>query len=192
MPLLVTQGFGTNSSVPAFSNIVPAPNSIQVVFTEDITLSGPALLSSGWSIVNSSGTSLPIISVSCTTNTVTLQTSEHLGGGTYTLTIPTSGIQSRTLNTFPGPFTQTYTGVGGAPTIVCRAGDARTILVWYSEPVIESEALDLDNYSVSGLTISKIEKVNPLHYILTTSKQTASGRYDLIVTGVHDLAGNSI
>jgi hypothetical protein len=94
------------------------------------------------------------------------------------------------------PVTLNYTVINGdaAPEVLSvQSLDARTVEVIFSKAMVESEALDPDNYSFDpALSVESVEKVTDKSYRLTTSKQVPLGAYTATITGIHDLDGNSI
>lgn len=79
------------------------------------------------------------------------------------------------------------------PTFVVQVVDGFTIRVIYSEAVVLSQALDLDNYSFDlGLTATAIRQISETVFEVTTSQQTPSVLYTLTVSGVSDLNGNTL
>lgn len=80
------------------------------------------------------------------------------------------------------------------PTLTSASAPSETrVVLSFSEPVSASEAEDVANYSVPGLTISQaVLESNRQAVTLFTSQQAGGVSYTITVSGVHDLSGNSI
>ncbi len=73
-------------------------------------------LATAWSIVDSNGHKLLVISVSGSLSTITLVTGEQDQGETYTISVPTLGIVSASTGyALIPPYTVDFTGQGAAP-----------------------------------------------------------------------------
>lgn len=84
-----------------------------------------------------------------------------------------------------------------APIITQVASTKRTqVQVTYSEPVVmttgSNGALNLSNYSVTGLTLITVVSLSSQQVLISTSTQTPNFLYDLTVVNVEDLNGNPI
>lgn len=82
------------------------------------------------------------------------------------------------------------------PTLaLARAVDARIVEVIFSEDVVESEALNPLNYTITGgggLAVNGVTKVTASIYRLITARQTVGASYTVQASNIHDLAGNLI
>lgn len=81
------------------------------------------------------------------------------------------------------------------PTILTTRSpsDARKLDVYFSEPVVESEALEAANYSISPtLAVRGVTKLTDSVYRLTTDRQDVGQVYNVTASNIHDLAGNVI
>lgn len=71
--------------------------------------------------------------------------------------------------------------------------DGRTLEVLFSEVVVEVEALTPANYVFdNGLAVLALTKVSGTQYRITTTLQIPGQAYQLTVSNVHDMSGNTI
>jgi len=118
---------------------------------------------------------------------------EGTAGASYTATVAAT-VQAADLRTMDGASrSQVFTGLGEMPqlTLATSIGLFR-VLVEFSEPVLGAD--DPDNYEIAGLVISSVHLHNEtLHqYVLHTNQQTPEALYEVVVSGVTDLAGGPI
>lgn len=82
------------------------------------------------------------------------------------------------------------------PTLaLARSVDARLVEVIFSEDVVEAEALNPANYSITGgggLAVNSVVKLSASIYRLITARQTVGANYTVQASNIHDLAGNLI
>lgn len=77
--------------------------------------------------------------------------------------------------------------------VLVRGVDARTLEIWLSEPVVESEITNPANFAVVGpgsVSVLSVEKLAGQSYRLKTTEQARNASYTLQISNVHDLAGN--
>lgn len=173
----------------------PTQSSLILTFSDNVVLQGPALDPANWTIAGPGlGVTCTAVSAPSDQKNVTLTITDQTQGGAYTVTVPSTGISGPSALNFSGPFTMNFTGIGVAPSIVmARSVDARTMEVIFSEPVLESDALNPTNYTITnGLKALSVSKVTPVIYRLTTSKQAVGTAYNVTVSEVRDLQGNEI
>jgi hypothetical protein len=177
---------------PTVTSIVPITNGFQLVFSENITPLSSALLNSSWSVTGP--TSVSVLNVSASGNTVTVNTTEVRSGGLYTVSIPGGFIGNPSGNPFQGPFTANFTGIGVSPIAVrAEIVDSNTVRIIYSETVQSADALNLANYSVdNGLVLTSISQETGASYLIATSNQNPGVLYSITVSNVKDLQGNVI
>lgn len=186
MSLIVTQGYGDSGGVAPGAltvlSVTPSNNQILITFSEAVILLGDGLDTTRWIIVSDGGQHVIVNSIQVAGATVTLITNEMANGTNYTLTIPNMGVYSAiTGNPLTGPFEHPFVGVGSPPTIlIIVVIDARTIEVVYDEPVNMYDALNENNYvitGIGGLTVIDVEKMGSTIYRLTTSHQMVGTNY---------------
>lgn len=177
------------------TSVTASPGNVVVVFSHAITLTGASIVFSNWVI--SGGVSPPaVLNVSLVGNVVTITTPEDILGQTRTLTVPNGIVKfSDGAQTLQAPFSFNFPSSGVTPIVTGIVNrDAKTIEVIFSEPVVESEALNIANYSISpSLAIRSASKVQDNRYRLDLLQfQTPAVEYTLTATNIHDLAGNVI
>lgn len=128
-------------------------------------------------------------------DTVTLTTTEHTNGKTYTVTSAPE-VYSPDGEGLLLPRVANYTGIGVAPFVVMvQSIDTRTLRVYFSEALTEADALTAANYTLAGSgspAVLSVAKVSDLAYYLTTTPMAPGASYDLTVTTVRDVALNPI
>lgn len=194
---ITTHSWGVTPLPPAPApftvvSVVGSPSLITLTFNYPVTVSGLASDPEQWTVVRWQGSVLPVRSVSVVGAKILLATEEQTDS-LYNMVLP-NGIVSTSSELFTGPFDASFTGVGVPPTVLdARSIDARTIQIQFGETVVESEALDPSNYSVTrDLTVSAVTKISETIYRLTTSRQSVGTAYEITASGIHDLAGNLI
>lgn len=127
-------------------------------------------------------------------NQLRLYTEEQTTGATYTLELPRVGIVSVTGNPLNTPYKFTFTGQGVPPVFaMVRPVDARTLHVIFSEAVLESDATNISNYTITPtLSVFSATKITDRHYELKTSKQNELTTYSVEISNIRDLAQNPI
>lgn len=179
-----------------FVSATPSLGHLAIQFSEDISgVFGAANDPEQWIITNTvTGLPLEVTAVSVVTNTVTLDTAEQVTGDAYTVIIPDTIVNTTMLMVFDGPQTEGFVGVGAQPTVLnINCVDARTIIIYFSEDVVEAEALNATNYAIdNGLLPVSLTKLSASVYKMTTTRQVTGTVYTATATGIHDLAGNPI
>jgi hypothetical protein len=201
VPLLITKGYGTPGSVTPpdcvvfyVTGVAPGLNYIDIFFSTDLTASGPAVDPNEYTITPlDGGGAQTVTEVTVGTNYIRLTTTEHKDGALYSVTMPVAGyLSTGDGGQFQGPFTNEYTGVGLEPgLIMVRVIDARTIDVHFNEAVMESDATDPENYTITPLLeVVSIAKVTSSVYRITTSRQVEDTAYTITSHDIRDLRGN--
>lgn len=179
-----------------FVSATPSLGHLAIQFSEDISgVFGAANDPEQWIITNTvTGLPLEVTAVSVVTDTVTLDTAEQVTGDAYTVIIPDTIVNTTMLMVFDGPQTEGFVGVGAQPTVLnINCVDARTIIIYFSEDVVEAEALNATNYAIdNGLLPVSLTKLSASVYKMTTTRQVTGTVYTATATGIHDLAGNEI
>lgn len=199
MSLLITKGLGSSggSAVPSLVSVTPSATEIVLVFSENVVLSGDALVAANWLMTPTlTGYTPTCNSVSASTNEIVLGFSgEHTNGQPYELTIPT-GILSDTGANYTGPFVYSYVGVGVGPVIITISPNITEIMITYNEPVVQLEAEDAANYNITGPTTPTISSVNlvinNVYRIVLSSALNSGANYTLTVSNIHDIYGNVV
>lgn len=199
MSLLITKGLGSSggSAVPSLVSVTPSATEIVLVFSENVVLSGDALVAANWLMTPTlTGYTPTCNSVSASTNEIVLGFSgEHTNGQPYELTIPT-GILSDTGANYTGPFVYSYVGVGVGPVITTISPNITEIMITYNEPVVQLEAEDAANYNITGPTTPTISSVNlvinNVYRIVLSSALNSGANYTLTVSNIHDIYGNVV
>jgi hypothetical protein len=186
--IFTTQVAGAGPAMAFLSTgITPTFQQLVVTFNADAVISGPAALPSGYSItVDGPGLTPTVLAVSVLDDELTLITTAHTPGADYTLHMPTTGLVSDDARVYQGDFELEYVGPA-APAIVqlVKSIDARTLEIVFSRAVIQSEAEDVTNYSISpALTVFSAQRVTDFYYRLTTSQQVIDQLYEVTVVNV--------
>lgn len=193
--LLITQGLGSPIIPLAVVPVDVQAHSVSMRFSVDITLTEQSAFLDKWSITSASGTNpIKIVGWSYTGNTVTFTVTEHQNNGSYTVNVPYGVVAKEDGRLYTGPFEIPYTGVGYAPYVIAVRGiDQNTVEVVFSEPVLESTASDPANYSItSPIKVLEAKKVTDIVYRLRTTPMQVLSQYELVATGVRDLASTPI
>jgi hypothetical protein len=169
-------------------------NRLELTFNTPIQLDGPAPIPNQWLISAAPGVVIPTISsVVVSGNKIKLYHSEAKTGAAYILTIPFAGIRDLSNGLYLGPFSSAFTGVGVAPFVSLAASDdSLHVKVIFSEAVNATQALNISNYSIPGLSIFDVKKETDQVFELKTSPQTVGVVYTLTVNNINDLYGNPI
>lgn len=197
---IVTEGLGPGSGGGGGSplqivSLTPSATALTFLMTDDVYLTGNSIDFTKWLITATTGVAISPISVSATTDTITLMISEPTNGATYTVLVPQGVVRQSDGSPLVPPFDQTFTAVGQAPTLaLITPVDGRIIDVLYSEPVNQIDALTKANYVISpSITVNLVTKLSNNKYRLFTEQSTAPGTvYTVTVSNVKDLAGNVI
>lgn len=195
---IVTEGFGPDAGGGGALTILSTTGiegGIEVLLSATGILTGDALVPSKWVVVGG-GVALTVVSVSIIGSLITLTTNEATDGASYTLLVPQGIVDSGTGNPCTGGFVQPFTGAGTAPILsLARSIDARQVEVYFTEAVVEAEALLPANYVITGgggLSVFAVEKITDTIFQLTTSAQEVALLYTVTASNIHDLAGNLI
>jgi hypothetical protein len=176
------------------SSFTPAVNYIDITFNEAVAaLTLQAALTTYWTISGPTSVTVSAVSI-ISPQVVRLATNEHRQGGSYSLTMPLTGLMGTGGDQYAGAGVITYTGIGQAPTaLLAQSIDVRHVRVIYSEAVQDAGALLASNYSISpALTVVGVTKESSTSFVLTTSTQTPSTTYTITVSNVMDLVGNTV
>ncbi len=192
--LVTTSGYGMpgRSLCAAFllTNLLALDDSLVLTFSDSFSASGPAARADGYSIsLVGAGDLVQVLGLSLNgaASQLTLQTTLHTFGASYTLHMPEVGLLAFDSRPFNGPFDVNYLGGSGAPVIVqlARSLDARTIEIIFSRRVNRTDAENVLNYAISpSLTVSKSTRVTDFHYRLTTSQQVIDLSYDVTISNI--------
>lgn len=125
---------------------------------------------------------------------VVLTTSEHTDGKSYRVRIPAQIFGTPSGDALTGMSDENYTGAGDGPIIqVIECIDERTIDVYFSEPMLEVDAIDPNNYAFTNdIAVVGVEKLGDLIYRITTTPMDDESTYSLMTTGLRDVALNAL
>jgi len=147
-----------------------------------------------FTITSGTGSAVTVSSAAASGNpgsSITLTTSEHTNGATYT--VAWAGL----LNITSG--STTYTGQGVAPTISTASFTAAvTMRVTFSEAVTNNAALTTaSNYTLTptagaGFHPTAVTRISSTVVDLTIDRSLGASTGSLAVSGVTDLAGNAL
>jgi hypothetical protein len=164
---------------------------LEVKFSDNVVLSGPALDIANWFVTNPGpalGREVVVGAItSVVGDTVTLAVSPQTLNANYRLYLPTIGISSTSFGIFTGLFSLDFLGV---PTFVSiqmvKAVDTHRVDVIFAIAVDETTASDPLNYSVNnGLTITSATKITDFWYRLRNDpRQTDGVTYTFIATNI--------
>jgi hypothetical protein len=198
MPIIVTRGLGNDGGSSFVSTgVVSFPDRIEITFNLNIaSLTLLAAVPSNWTIANVNPLSTPmtVSGLLVSGSLLTLHTTEGKGGDSYNLTVPGTGLKSTGNVLYNGSVVLNFTANALSPVAsFAQAIDSTHVRLVFSEPVIESDALNGLNYSIdNSLFVSSIVKETATSYILHTSAQASGVSYQITVYNVRDLAGNSV
>lgn len=184
-----------NAPVIHFVSAAVFVDHINLTFDKNVSLSSLAAIASNWVITGNPGTGpITVSSLSVSGAVVRLNINESQDGGAYILNFPSAGIQSTGGDIYLGPFTYNFTCVGVPPYIANAISlDSFTVRVFFSEAVVQADAIDPANYGVvPPLTIYSVTPETASIYVLTTSQQTPGQNYDLTASNIRDLHNNPI
>jgi hypothetical protein len=94
--------------------------------------------------------------------------------------------------------TLAFVGLETAPPTVFSVNTLSntSLLVTYSEDVLMDETssggLNKNNYSIAGLIVKRVTQVNSAAVQILTSQMASAVAYDLVITNVKDVNGNTI
>lgn len=166
-------------------------DTVSILFNNNVALSGPATEPSAWTITGDTGAQLLVTEVSSVDDTVRLTVSGMKGSDVYTIRFPAGIIKPLDGTALAPPYTVSFVGVGvnlGLNT--AHSLDARTIQVIFAEKPLESDALQVGNYTVNkSIVVHSVTKNTDLVYVLKTSRQVAGTTYT-VTANVRDADGN--
>ncbi len=196
----VVEGLATVTKGPSLQTATTTSQQVQLVFDQNVALTGVATAASSWTMTPSTGsTGVPVTvtGVSVSSKTVTLTTTVQTGGQRYTLVIPASVISA--VNGLPMTTASTQVLVGSGtttPILAVTAVDAETLIVVFSRVVQatgSNGALNASNWSLSpSIAVLSVTQVSPTTFQLKTAQQSTGTLYTLTASGIVDLAGNPI
>jgi len=190
--LIVSLGLGSSGVGEDFvaTAVDPFDERLEVTLNHLFSVTGPAADPASYAITSiGAGVAASVTSVAVDGYKLVLYCTEQTNGEPYRLTLPDTGIVDEVLNAFQGPFDLDYDGAGAAPELtMVRVVDARTLEVVFSERPNRDDALDPDNYSITGpdLAVEAVEYVTDFVYRLTTARQEPGESYDIEVSGIRD------
>jgi hypothetical protein len=195
MSNVVIEGFGSGAGgggALQVSSVTAALYTITVNMTDTVILTGDALQPSKWVIAGNYP--MTVSNVSYGGSIITLTTTEGTQGASYNLLVPQGIVKSGNGTPCIGPFTFPFTGAGSVPTLLLASPiDARTLDIFFSEAVLETEAIIAGNYVISGgLSVTSSQKISDSIYRLTTTRQIPSVSYTITASNIHDLFENLI
>ena len=163
---------------------------LDVEFTENVVLSGPALVVANWfvTVVNEPARevtvgSVTIISPKVVRLAVTAQTLD----GDYRLHLPQSGITSDEFGIFTGLYSLDFVGVPTVITVqMVRVVDTHHLDIIFAIPVSEETAGDPTNYVISnGLECTASVKITDQRYrIRNEPRQVDATTYTITITNI--------
>lgn len=173
--------------------------SVEVVYSGTVVL--PSSDPTAWTIETEDDAVVPTVTaVAVDGDTVTLTTTEHTHGAAYALNSSLAIYAEDGIAGLVQPFSDDYTGIGIAPTVVSVRGiDERTLRVSFSEAMLEADALEPESYVLAGpsneasVTVPEVlavTKVDARTYDLRTTALLEGTAYSLTVTGLRDAALN--
>lgn len=190
MNLLLTQGLGAMEF-----QVLDAQSFglyIDVEFNAVLApLSGPALLPSSYVITGPSVVQVGFLEVLPAGHTIRLHVPDQLSAQPYILTLPQQGILDANGNALTS-FIVNFSGQSVPTTLqIVKSVDERTIDIVFSEAVLEEDASNPANYSISpALAVTKATRITDFNYRLTTAPQTIGVTYDVTISGIRDIQGN--
>lgn len=200
MSLTLTDGMGDSGgggagvlSVVSIDN--STPSLLVINFNSTVIPTGTVLNASSWSIIGEAP--MTVTSVGYSGSSITLTVTPGTDGVTYTLNLPQTGIirQSDSAPLTP-PYQINFTATGVSPSVLLIASDndARTFDVVFTKNVIELDALNEGNYSISPtLQVVKSSKIHDSRYRIKTKQAQSPGViYTVTVSNVRDTYGNLI
>lgn len=171
-------------------SLTPFADHLDVEFSDNIVLSGPALDVASWYVTNPGpaiGREVTVTSITIVGNIVRLGVTPQTLNANYTLHLPTVGITTPGFATFVGLYSLDWLGV---PTFVgiqmLKVIDTHTVHVIFGVPVDETDASDPLNYSVdNGLTIISATKITDFWYELKNKPRQVDGAtYNFVATNI--------
>jgi hypothetical protein len=169
--------------------ITAAADHLDVQFSDDVTLSGPALESTNWFItVDGPGREVVVGAVSIiSSDTVRLLVTPQTLNANYTLHLPTLGISSPTFGIFTGLYSLDFEGVATPVNVqMIKVIDTHHIDVIFAIAVSDESASDPLNYTIdNGLTIVSATKITDHWYRLrNTPRQVDATTYTITISNI--------
>jgi len=183
---------GTDTSPPEVTSATPVDDT-----TVDVLFNEPVDSASAQTLTNYSFS--PALSVNSAVlqadgQTLRLSTAKQAFNTLYTVTV--TGVADLGGNIISGNSSASFNGTDSTAPEVSSASalDYQTVDVIYSEKVDSVSAQAVSNYSISpALTVTGAAlQADGLTVRLTTGAQTGGMAYAITVTGVKDIAGNTI
>ncbi|MCL4439238.1 MAG: Ig-like domain-containing protein [Firmicutes bacterium] len=183
---------GTDNTPPTVVSAAPVNDvTVDVMFSEKVDGSTAQILTN-YVISPSLGVSGAVLQADG--KTVRLTTAKQTYQTSYNVTV--NGVRDLAGNTLGGNNTAAFLGADTTPPAVVSASDVNynTVNVVFSEKVDTLTAQTTSNYSISPSLIVKsaVTQSDGVTVKLSTSAQTGGTTYTLTVTGVKDLAGNTV
>jgi hypothetical protein len=197
---LVTQGLGTSGapSIPAclalrVLHVQTFSTHLLATFSNNLVVSGPGLDPGHYVISGPTNVVATKIEVVTPGHLLKISVTEQQTGGSYTLKFPTQGIMDVNGNLINGPFEVEFTGIGIPTTVqIAKSIDQRTLEVVFNEAVLEEDAIIPSKYTITpALKVEKVERITDFHYRLTTGPQEIGQSYQVEISGIRDIHGNS-
>jgi len=194
MSLIITKGYG-DATPNSFSvvSVTPYSNRIEIEFDQSVTLVGIGADVANWTITGGT-VAVQSLSVSASTNTVTLRITEPHNGDSLVLTLPYAGLMWGDIQ-YDGTRAFAFTAVGTAPTLIGASQlTGTTIQVQFSESVKEDMATDTDNWTMSGgFNVTSVTASSAAVYVLTLDAPLSSATsYTVTASNIEDLSDNPV
>ncbi len=190
--LVITQGYGEGGGVPlTLFSLVQTDNNIRVTFDRNVLDSVQLRDLSNWSVTGPS--TITITAVTPGTNYVDVTLYGGMtGGGAYTLHIGAGTVRALSDEGMNDAIDKAFVGVHYGPVIMNnRVVDCRELAIFWNAPVVEADATNPVNYTLSGgLTVTAARKLSSIEYRLTTDKQLVGTGYTLTASNINDFTGN--
>jgi hypothetical protein len=190
-------GFGRQPRVDSAS--VPNSTTVRLVYDEPMADNAALVSTASYSITGDT-----VLTPSNVTRidsaTVDVTTNEMQEGGSYTITVASSGVTDLVGNPIdPAYNSAPFTGSSVAPQVSsASAQDANTIRATFNKEMANNGALvSTSSYSVTGATaLSKnsVTRIDGSNIDIDVSEMLDGGVYTFTVvsSGVHDLVGNPV
>jgi len=195
MPLMITGGLGNTAPwTGAFQalQVQAGDKQLVITFNVDTTISGPAASPSGYSVTTGDVGVLPvtITSVAVAGPIVTLGTTMQTYNANYVLNFPVVGLVSVDGRPFNGPFTFAFSGGAATPVAVQMVTtiDARTLDVSFSRAVVQADASNPNNYTVTPtLAVHSATRITDFVYRIKTDRQVQGRVYSVSIANIGGL-----
>ncbi len=170
-------------------SITAAVSHLDVEFSTDVVLSGPALDVANWYVtVDGPGKEVTVGAITqLNATTVRLTVTTQTQDAEYTLHLPQRGITSDEFGVFTGLYSLEFEGVATPVTVqMIRVVDTHHLDVIFAIAVDEDEASDPLNYAINnGLTVVSATKITDFQYRLrNTPRQVDATTYTILITNI--------